>query len=220
MKRPLTIRKEVKEVPLLIERSEKKLPRCINVLKIYKQVNRWPWECDWLNYKERYKTYMVSPHWRANRMRCVMEAKRECEACQNRNRLTVHHLTYENMFNEKPEDLICLCWLCHKIAESESRAFKKEGRFLNRMEMISRLMSFDEVKARSKRECERKLKMEAEINARIQERKSSSRESSILFRTILMEPKIVTREGYKSAENRRVDEAEKAGWFIPIHTHF
>ncbi|WP_123862073.1 HNH endonuclease [Chryseobacterium artocarpi] len=51
-----------------------------------------------------------------------MEKKREvvfardkykCQQCKSKAAIHVHHLTYENIFNENLEDLISLCIECH-----------------------------------------------------------------------------------------------------------
>lgn len=36
-----------------------------------------------------------------------------CRACGSTKRLTVHHLSYKNLWQEKAWDLKTLCWICH-----------------------------------------------------------------------------------------------------------
>ena len=44
-----------------------------------------------------------------------------CFICKKTQRLHIHHLTYVNWMNEKPEDLIELCPLCHKNIHAAER---------------------------------------------------------------------------------------------------
>lgn len=36
-----------------------------------------------------------------------------CEACGSDWRISLHHMSYQNLGIEKDEDLIPLCWKCH-----------------------------------------------------------------------------------------------------------
>lgn len=40
-----------------------------------------------------------------------------CEGCGVAKRLQLHHLTYERLYDERPEDLLILCPLCHEKVE-------------------------------------------------------------------------------------------------------
>lgn len=58
--------------------------------------------------------YIKSDKWKRKAKACYKRAKYRCQLCGTNNRqLQAHHNTYENLGNEKPEDLICLCDLCH-----------------------------------------------------------------------------------------------------------
>ena len=37
-----------------------------------------------------------------------------CGLCGSKKQIQVHHRTYKNQYNEKPEDLIVLCHTCHE----------------------------------------------------------------------------------------------------------
>lgn len=43
----------------------------------------------------------------------IRRKRKKCEVCQSKEDLHVHHLTYENLYNEKDEDLILVCKSCH-----------------------------------------------------------------------------------------------------------
>lgn len=61
-----------------------------------------------------YSEYLKSEHWQKTRKRALSRAKYKCQLCGNKNeKLNVHHNTYENLGNEKNEDLIVLCESCH-----------------------------------------------------------------------------------------------------------
>lgn len=64
-----------------------------------------------------YEQYLLTEHWQKIKKTACKRVQYKCEKCgQNpgRGRLHVHHLTYVNRGNEKPEDLQVLCDVCHK----------------------------------------------------------------------------------------------------------
>lgn len=61
-----------------------------------------------------YQTYLRSPKWDKVRRQALYDARYRCERCGISAPLQVHHLTYRNIFNEKPQDLQALCFSCHK----------------------------------------------------------------------------------------------------------
>lgn len=70
---------------------------------------------EWNSRKEwYYKSYLNSEHWQKTRENALVNAGFHCEMCGYNRRLTVHHLTYKNLGSEKKEDLMVLCWNCHK----------------------------------------------------------------------------------------------------------
>jgi len=62
---------------------------------------------------QQYRDYLKSDLW-FDKVRKVIERDRCCRVCDSKNRLTVHHLTYQNVFRESLEELMTLCWTCHK----------------------------------------------------------------------------------------------------------
>lgn len=60
-----------------------------------------------------YRDYLASPEWkhRADRARAVSNG---CALCMARQRLEVHHRTYQHVGAEGPADLVVLCSSCHR----------------------------------------------------------------------------------------------------------
>lgn len=59
-----------------------------------------------------YKRYLKSKHWRGIKEKIYQKYKK-CQKCGKRYDLQVHHTTYENLGNEKLQDLLLLCRRCH-----------------------------------------------------------------------------------------------------------
>lgn len=64
-------------------------------------------------YKAKYYSYLKSSKWKSIR-NSIIEDRKRCERCYSIQELQVHHKTYENVFNEKDEDLELLCKSCHR----------------------------------------------------------------------------------------------------------
>ena len=67
--------------------------------------------------KERkdYKEYLKSQDWKDKRKAKLIEADHKCFICNSSVRLEVHHLVYKNFFDVLPNDLVVLCYRCHKL---------------------------------------------------------------------------------------------------------
>jgi len=74
-------------------------------------------------WRQRYNAYMRSDEWRQVRQAALARAQQQCQECGERNRLEVHHLTYERLGRERPNDLRVLCDSCHEEAD-KTRAAK------------------------------------------------------------------------------------------------
>lgn len=59
-----------------------------------------------------YPQYLLSDWW-GNKRRMALALQDKCQRCGFKDQLDVHHLTYENLGDEKDEDLIVLCRRCH-----------------------------------------------------------------------------------------------------------
>lgn len=70
--------------------------------------------------KNAYHKYLQSDDWkRKSQMRITIDGK--CKLCGKPFDLQVHHLTYQNVPNEKYKDLITLCRGCHQKIEKRKR---------------------------------------------------------------------------------------------------
>jgi 5-methylcytosine-specific restriction endonuclease McrA len=61
-----------------------------------------------------YPEYLLTRHWERKRRLAIERAGYRCEKCGFRYFLEVHHLTYERLGCEQPEDLMALCRTCHR----------------------------------------------------------------------------------------------------------
>lgn len=76
------------------------------------------------NFKKlNYQSYLRSGKWERIRNKMFELRGRKCERCENKAELHIHHLHYQTIFNERPEDLMILCSNCHK---KEHRIVKKK----------------------------------------------------------------------------------------------
>jgi 5-methylcytosine-specific restriction endonuclease McrA len=67
-----------------------------------------------MNSTATYHEHLVSLDWQVIRANALQRAGYRCERCGSPWGLQVHHLTYERLGNELPEDLVCLCRDCHR----------------------------------------------------------------------------------------------------------
>lgn len=62
----------------------------------------------------KYDAYLASEDWRTRCELFWQHHDRSCSICGTDQRLTVHHLSYENLGNEPVDDLLGLCWDHHQ----------------------------------------------------------------------------------------------------------
>lgn len=65
------------------------------------------------------KKYMTSPEWQIKKDEIKELDGYQCRTCHCTENLEVHHITYENLFNEKDKDLATLCRSCHQEIHDE-----------------------------------------------------------------------------------------------------
>lgn len=70
-------------------------------------------------YSKQYLDYLNSDLWKQRRMALLEKAEFKCRACGENDCLEVHHLTYERLGNEDPNDLVVLCKSHHWMADKE-----------------------------------------------------------------------------------------------------
>lgn len=83
-----------------------------------------------------YTKYLKSEKWAEIKKRLFKKRGKKCEKCGKINILHIHHLTYRNIFNEKDEDLIILCNLCHEKAHGIKKPVVKRRCFNHRRDNI------------------------------------------------------------------------------------
>lgn len=69
-----------------------------------------------------YEEYLNTLEWAEKRAQALDRAKYRCQVCNSPDGLQVHHRTYENKGDEKPEDLTVLCGKCHGLYHSSGYA--------------------------------------------------------------------------------------------------
>ena len=70
----------------------------------------------------KYHIYLISEKWKELREKVKERDNFLCQECKTNKAEEVHHLTYENVFNEKMSDLISVCSDCHKkLHKSEQK---------------------------------------------------------------------------------------------------
>ena len=70
------------------------------------------WNLKSLGFKN-YNEYLLS-NWWLNKFEVVFKFhERKCQICGSKNRIVIHHKTYEHLGNEPMKDLMILCQTCH-----------------------------------------------------------------------------------------------------------
>jgi 5-methylcytosine-specific restriction endonuclease McrA len=79
--------------------------------------------------REYREVYLTSDHWRTPAAEARKRAGNKCADCGKQRKLDVHHVTYDRLGNERPEDLVALCRACHnarhKISPAEARKHRR-----------------------------------------------------------------------------------------------
>ena len=69
-----------------------------------------------------YETYLLTKEWKERSLLVKRYNGMKCCKCHSGPmdhwKLNAHHLTYERIGAERFDDLICLCWRCHKKVHS------------------------------------------------------------------------------------------------------
>jgi 5-methylcytosine-specific restriction endonuclease McrA len=71
--------------------------------------------------QRRYRIYMHSPQWDFKRRMALARDGYACKECGSTRRLEVHHLTYIHFGNEKLDEIISLCRVCHEKHHKKMR---------------------------------------------------------------------------------------------------
>lgn len=75
----------------------------------------------------KYSNYLKSENWKLKRSEVLKRDKDLCQVCKENKAFEVHHITYENLFKEKLEDLLSVCRNCHiEIHRQKDEEEKRE----------------------------------------------------------------------------------------------
>lgn len=74
-------------------------------------------------FSKEYLDYLESPKWQRKRQEVFKVQGRRCKVCESSKRINVHHLTYERLYDELPEDLMVLCHPCHDLVHELGGGF-------------------------------------------------------------------------------------------------
>jgi len=77
-----------------------------------------------------YEAYLQSDAWRAKRETAKARDGHRCTMCGSSERLVVHHLTYDRIFEEDLADLVTLCDDCHQSVHAKRKAAVSDSRFM------------------------------------------------------------------------------------------
>lgn len=66
------------------------------------------------NYRQKYLDYLKSSEWRSIRDIAIQHWGSKCVLCCSVDRLQGHHRTYINLYHETVDDIVPLCYKCHK----------------------------------------------------------------------------------------------------------
>jgi hypothetical protein len=132
--------------------------------------------------KQDYAAYLRSPHWRQMRGFVMKRCGGVCEECKIAYADEVHHLTYDRIGAEHPEDLVGLCRACHarthghRVPETnpDIPSFQSVGAAFagDRLAGAERYMSPDE---RTPEQQARVEAMRAEVQALIEQTNEAER---------------------------------------------
>lgn len=78
---------------------------------------------------EAYRKYLHTSAWKKKRKQALTRAGHRCESCASGASLTVHHLTYDNLYREPLEDLQVLCRPCHERVHGLHLPKKRRAKF-------------------------------------------------------------------------------------------
>jgi hypothetical protein len=65
-----------------------------------------------------YSQYLKSTTWKNIAKENKLLASNKCEVCDSNKSIKTYHITYDRVFKETQDDLICLCYICHYKARN------------------------------------------------------------------------------------------------------
>jgi hypothetical protein len=75
-------------------------------------------------FSTKYAEYLRSAHWALLKLNTIIARGMRCERCASLKDIDLHHLTYQRLGRELPQDVLLLCRMCHTkehLVSSEER---------------------------------------------------------------------------------------------------
>ena len=118
--------------PSYIQRRKKETARSREVQEQMKEAFR-----EGVTKKEAYhEIYLHSEHWQKKRKQVLERANYKCQICGSALNIRVHHVNYDNLGSENPDDLIAVCDKCHaELHEKDKRKKTKEPHIVRNVRM-------------------------------------------------------------------------------------
>lgn len=92
----------------IVNRLEKQIAESLLELELIDQKR-----AEKVKSSKEYSEYIKSKEWQETRQRIFKRDNYKCQKCGTAKNLSVHHITYENLGEEKDADLVTLCESCH-----------------------------------------------------------------------------------------------------------
>lgn len=73
-----------------------------------------------LHMDNTYRDYLVSKKWASLKRAVHFFYEEECYICKSREKLYVHHKTYDRLYHEDLDDLVLVCFDCHSKIHDKS----------------------------------------------------------------------------------------------------
>lgn len=84
-----------------------------------------------------YQAYLSTDHWKNKRSTILEKRGCTCEKCEEWGN-EIHHLTYDNLWNEKDEDLQVLCDDCHEATHRALKSIRGKEKYKKKKKKIHR----------------------------------------------------------------------------------
>ena len=97
-----------------------------------------------------YENYINSDVWKKKSINWRNETK-YCEKCGSRNKLTCHHKNYKNLGHETRNDIMVLCWGCHKLEHNKLLTRLRVGVRIKERRLLNKITTLPPTRNQLKR---------------------------------------------------------------------
>jgi 5-methylcytosine-specific restriction endonuclease McrA len=66
-----------------------------------------------------------SRQWRCRRDEVIVRQRFRCGRCGQERHLQVHHLSYDHLGDERPDELVALCLMCHWTVHNDEQEARR-----------------------------------------------------------------------------------------------